>query len=386
MIIEILFWVFLGAIVYSYIGYTLVLMIIHLFVKNNKYNHETELPSVTLFIAAYNENDVINEKLANSNDLDYPKEKLVQLWVTDGSNDGSNLILQKNDNVTVLHQDQRNGKIGAINRGMEFVTTPIVVFTDANTSLSRDTIKQIVYLFGDPKTGCVSGEKRILKSNTDSAVSSGEGIYWRYESFIKRMESDINSTISAAGEIFAIRSELFNKVEPDTINDDFVISLGIAARGYKIKYAPQAVAIENSSVTIKEELKRKVRIAAGAIQSLIRMKGLLNIFKYGMLSFQYWSHKVLRWTVLPVAFILCFILNIIIVIDNKSVIYLSLLLIQIIFYFFAIIGLIFRNMKSRLQFIFVPYYLVTMNYAILSGIFRYAKGKQSINWEKAIRR
>ncbi len=386
MIIEILFWVLIGALLYSYLGYTLVLMIIRVFIKEKKYILSDALPHVTLFIAAYNEREVLEQKLSNSDELDYPKDKLTQLWVTDGSDDGSNLILQQNENIKVIHQDQRNGKIGAINRGMEFVTTPIVIFTDANTLLSRETIKHIVYHFNDPNTGCVSGEKRIVKSKSDSAVSSGEGFYWKYESYIKRLESEINSTISAAGEIFAIRAELFRKVEADTILDDFVISLGIAERGYKIKYAPQAVAVENSSLTINEELKRKIRIAAGGIQTLIRMKNLLNIFKYGMLSFQFWSHKVLRWTMLPFAFILCLILNILIVLDNRSVIYSWLLYCQALFYFFALTGMLFRNIKSRFKFIFVPYYLLTMNYAILSGILRFAKGRQSINWEKAKRR
>jgi cellulose synthase/poly-beta-1,6-N-acetylglucosamine synthase-like glycosyltransferase len=386
MILEFIFWVLIGAIIYSFLGYTLILIIIRFFIKQKPIFSLKELPSVTLFVAAYNEKEIIEEKLANSNALDYPKDKLIHLWVTDGSTDGTNLILQNSENVKVLHEEQRNGKIGAINRGMEFVTTPIVIFTDANTLLQPESINQIVYQFSDPQTGCVTGEKRIQKLKSENAVGSGEGIYWKYESFIKRLESDIGSTISAAGEIFAIRTDLFNKIEPDTIIEDFVISLGIAARGYKIKYAPKAVGIENSSASIKEELKRKVRIAAGSMQTLIRMKTLLNIFKYRMLTFQYISHKVLRWTLLPFAMILSFILNIVIVINSQLFMYKYILLVQIIFYFIALIGLVFRNMKARFHFIFVPYYIVTMNYAILLGIFRFANGKQSINWEKAKRR
>jgi cellulose synthase/poly-beta-1,6-N-acetylglucosamine synthase-like glycosyltransferase len=370
---------------YTFLGYTLVLMIIRCFIKPVIQDNPEELPRVTLFITSYNERDVLEAKLANSNALDYPKNKLEQLWVTDGSDDGSNLFLQQQLHITVLHQEQRNGKIGAINRGMKYVTTPIVIFTDANAILSPETIYQVVRIFDDPATGCVTGEKRIIKSGFDGAVSSGEGLYWKYESFIKRLESDVNSTIGAAGELFAIRTHLFCEIAADTILDDFVISLGIAASGYKIKYAPKAIAVEHASLTINEELKRKIRIAAGGIQTLVRMKNLLNVFKYRMLSFQYWSHKVIRWTLLPVAFGLCFILNIFIVMEKTTLVYTFMLLIQIMFYVFAIIGWQFRNVKSHLPFIFVPYYIVTMNYAVLLGIIRYAKGGQSINWEKAKR-
>lgn len=385
MIIEWVFWVLIGAILYSYLGYTLILIIIRCFTKKQIPKPLTELPSVTLFIAAYNEKEFIGAKLANSDALDYPKDKLEQLWVTDGSDDGSDLLLQQNKRIKVCHQDERKGKIGAINRGMEFVTTPIVLFTDANTLLSPQTIKQVVYQFSDPQTGCVTGEKRILKSEFEGAVSSGEGIYWKYESFIKKLESDINTTIGAAGELFAIRTSLFYKMEPDLILDDFAISLGIAAKGYKIKYAPEAVALESSSSSIREELKRKIRIAAGGLQTLFRMKELLNIFKYRMLSFQYWSHKVFRWTVLPLAMFLCFIINIFLIFQKPTYLYISMMLIQIIFYFLAAIGLVLRNIKSHLHFIFVPYYIVTMNYAVWLGALRYLRGKQSINWEKAKR-
>jgi cellulose synthase/poly-beta-1,6-N-acetylglucosamine synthase-like glycosyltransferase len=385
MIIEVIFWILIGTMIYSFLGYTVVIMIIRCFVKPVTLEPQTDLPLVTLFICAYNESDVIKTKIANTNSLDYPKEKIVQLWVTDGSTDGSNNILESYSHIKVLHEDKRNGKIGAINRGMEFVDTPIVIFTDANALLSPESIKAIVSMFADLSTGCVTGEKRILKSDREKAVSSGEGIYWKYESFIKKLESDINSTIGASGEIFAIRTNLFTKVPSDTILDDFAISLGIAAKGYKIKYAPRAIAMEHSSSTIREELKRKVRIAAGGIQTLMRMKFLLNIFKYKMLSFQYWSHKVIRWTFLPFAMIICFILNILIITIKQSTIYDAIAIIQFTFYFLAAIGLVFRNVKSHLHFIFVPYYIVTMNYAELKGLYRYVKGKQSINWEKSKR-
>lgn len=186
-----------------------------------------------------------------------------------------------------------------MNRGMRFVTTPLVVFSDANTLLSKDAIRRIVDLFADPTTGCVSGEKRIMTGQAESAAGAGEGIYWKYESTLKRWDAKLYSVVGAAGELFAVRTELFQEVEPDTLLDDFIVSLRIAMKGYTIQYDPEAYAMETSSANVKEELKRKIRISAGGIQSVVRLRALLNIFRYGVLSFQYISHRVLRWTLAP---------------------------------------------------------------------------------------
>ncbi|HEY4785403.1 MAG TPA: glycosyltransferase family 2 protein [Bacteroidales bacterium] len=383
--IEWVFWIFLALIFYSYIGYTILLLILSRFSVIRKLTSETELPSVTLIIAAYNERDIIPAKIENSALLDYPMEKLSQLWVTDGSTDGSEQLLRQYENITVLHKSEREGKIGAINRAMQYAATPIVVFTDANSMLSSNAVREIVSPFANPKVGCVTGEKSILKTETGYAITSGEGFYWKYESFIKKLESQVNSTIGAVGELFAIRTSLYRQVEPDTILDDFVISMNIAIKGYQIKYVPNAVAYENSSANISEELKRKVRIAAGSIQTLTRLKGLLNIFSHKMLSFQYWSHKVLRWTLVPFAMIFVFLGGFYLFFAKGGTVYSILFALQSAFYLFVLIGLLFRNIKSRLHIIFAPYYMVVMNYAIILGIIKQLTGNQSVNWEKAKR-
>ena len=385
MMIEILFWIFLLMIFYSYIGYTMLLLVLKSFRSNTDGLPESDLPEVTLVIAAYNERNIIADKVANSTLLDYPKEKLRQLWVTDGSTDGSEKILEQYKGIIVLHKAEREGKIGAVNHAMEYVSTPIVVFSDANSMLTQNAIKEIVAPFANPEVGCVTGEKRILKSNARYAITTGEGLYWSYESFVKKLESQVNSTIGAVGELFAIRSILYQKVEADTLLDDFIISMDIASRGYKIKYAPAAIAYESSSANLTEELKRKVRIAAGSIQTLVRRSYLLNIFKYKMLSFQYWSHKVLRWTFVPFAMVFVFIFDVYLAITLGKNIYVVLFVLQLAFYILALIGLLFRNIKSRLHIIFVPYYMVIMNYAIILGIIKQLRGNQSVNWEKAKR-
>jgi cellulose synthase/poly-beta-1,6-N-acetylglucosamine synthase-like glycosyltransferase len=188
--------------------------------------------------------------MKNTSELEYPKEKLNIVWVTDGSDDGTPDLLQNYPNTTVHHLKERNGKIGAMNRGMAFVKTPIVVFSDANTNLGKHSIRRIVNLFSIPKVGCVSGEKRIVIKDSDLAAGAGEGIYWKYESALKRMDSNLTTAIGAAGELFALRTELYHETEPDTLIEDFVTSMRIVANGYRFVYEPDAYAIETASATL----------------------------------------------------------------------------------------------------------------------------------------
>ena len=391
--IKIIFWVLIFIVFYSYIGYGILLYFIirlkRLF--NNpsaKPVSNIDLPDVTLFIAAYNEKDFVETKLDNSFNLDYPKDKLKIMWVTDGSDDGTPDMLRKYENITVLHEPARNGKISAMNRGFKYITTPIVVFSDANTILGKQSIREIVRLFNKPGVGCVSGEKRIFRKEKDSAAGAGEGIYWKYESKLKQWDAELYSVVGAAGELFAVRTELFQSVEPDTLLDDFIISLRIAMKGYTIQYSPEAYAMESSSSNVKEEMKRKVRIAAGGIQSVIRLYPLLNIFKYGVLSFQYISHRVLRWTLAPFSLPFLFILNQILAI-NVGLISLSLYSIlfwcQIVFYISALTGWYLENKQLRVKALFIPYYFFIMNLSIYLGLKRYVAGQQSVNWERAKR-
>ena len=391
--LKITFWLLLFIIVYTYVGYGLLLYLIikvrrvlNLYKKPNP-NPDYE-PDVTLFIAAYNEKDCVDAKMKNSLALDYPKEKLNIIWVTDGSDDGTPDLLRKYPNTTVHHLDARNGKIGAMNRGMAFVKTPIVIFSDANTGLGKESIRRIVNLFATPTVGCVSGEKRIINKESDVASGAGEGLYWKYESALKKWDAELYSVVGAAGELFAIRTELYRHVAQDTLLDDFIISLRVAQDGYTIQYDPEAYAIETASANVKEELKRKIRISAGGIQSVVRLRSLLNIFKYGTLSFQYISHRVLRWTLtplclvflIPVSFILAY---------NEGVfdfgLYSVLFWLQLFFYGASLLGWFLENRSTSIKALFVPYYFFIMNLSVVLGFFRYLKKSQSVNWERAKR-
>ena len=391
--LEIVFWSLLFIIFYAYVGYGILLYVIIKIRRMLGIGKKQEPladyePEVTLFIAAYNEKDFIAGKIKNSLLLDYPKEKLRMVWVTDGSDDGTPDELTKYPGVTVHHLPERSGKIGAMNRGMKFVKTPIVVFCDANTMLGNESIRRIVKLFSDPKVGCVSGEKRIISKDKDAAAGAGEGIYWKYESTLKKWDAELYSVVGAAGELFAIRTELYQEVERDTLLDDFIISLRVAQSGYTIQYDPEAYAIETASANVKEELKRKIRISAGGIQSVIRLSSLLNIFKYGTLSFQYISHRVLRWTLAPLALLLMIPAGLFLAL-NEGILgfgfYSTMFWLQILFYISALLGWYLENRSIKVKILFVPYYFFIMNLSVFLGFRRYIKGSQSVNWERAKR-
>ena len=394
MILSVLFWVFLFILFYTYAGYALVLCFFvglkKLFgSRKNAEGSNVYEPEVCLFVTAYNEKDYIDQKVKNAFSLDYPKDKIQYVWVTDGSDDGSPELLKNVDELEVYHQPERRGKMHAMNRGMKFVKAPVVIFSDSNTVLGKQSIREIVSCFSKPEVGCVAGEKRIVQKDEEAAAGAGEGLYWKMESWIKRKDWELNSAVGAVGELFAIRTKLFEDVETDTLLDDFIISLRIAQRGYKIAYTPNAYAEETASLNVKEELKRKVRIAAGGIQTILRLKGLLNPFKNGILSWQYFSHKVLRWAFAPPALFLLFIINLLLVVNvnnwSAGNFYVLVLYLQVLCYVAAAFGWYFENKKVRLKALFVPYYFVMINYASILGIVRYVKGRQSVNWEKSKR-
>ncbi|MGE0020623.1 MAG: glycosyltransferase family 2 protein [Draconibacterium sp.] len=394
MILSVVFWILLALLVYTYLGYALLLFMLvkikRIFASNRKnVTGEVFEPEVCLFVTAYNERDFVKQKVENSFSLDYPKEKIQYLWVTDGSDDGTPELLRAWPQLEVHHLDERRGKMHAMNRGVKFVKAPIIIFSDTNTVLGNQSIREIVASFSNPEVGCVAGEKRIVEKKSDAAAGAGEGLYWKYESWIKKMDAELNSAVGAVGELFAIRTELFEEVEPDTLLDDFLISLRIAQKGYKIDYTPNAFAEETASLNVKEELKRKIRIAAGGVQTIFRLKGLFNPFKNGVLTWQYLSHKVLRWTFAPISLFLILPVNLLLVLQSTQQpmihFYTSFLWFQLLMYVLAIVGWYLENRKLHFKWFFVPYYFVVINYTSIRGMLRYFKGKQSVAWEKSKR-
>ncbi len=351
-------------------------------------------PSVILVVPAYNEHAYMAEKVRNSLALDYPADKLRFLFVTEGSTDGTTELLEKealdNSRILVMGGQQRLGKIEAVNQAMHQIDTPFVIFTDANTTLNPEAVRHIIRHFADPNVGAVAGEKRIQLLTNEAAAGAGEGIYWKYESFLKRLDTELHSVVGAAGELFAVRTELYEPVEKDTLLDDFVISLRIAERGYRVVYEPEAYALERPSFSVSDEKKRKVRIAAGGFQAIARLHPLLNIFRYGWLSFQYTSHRVMRWAVAPFCLPLIVLLNALLVVLPgvgllPSVLYQGLLIAQIAFYASALLGYYLEDSQIRIKLLFVPYYFSFMNGCALLGYLRYRRGNDTGIWEKVRR-
>ena len=387
--LTILFWTLIGLAVYAYAVYPLLIAAIARLKRAKPQPSLPEsLPHVTLFVTAFNEEQFIDEKIANSHALDYPADHLHLVWVTDGSDDNTNQLLAKYPDVKVFFEPERRGKVHAMKRGLQLIDTDIVVFTDANTMLSAESVKEMVRLFENPQIGCVAGEKRISGDSRQNAASSGEGAYWRYESWIKRNDAAAGSAIGAAGELFAMRRSLYQPISDNTLLDDFEISLRIAITGYKIGYSPRACAIERPSANIGEEMKRKVRIAAGSFQTMLRLGSLFNLFRHPMLTFQYVSHKVLRWIVVPLAMVLIIPLNIYLcTINNFSIsnIYTWTLAAQALFYVASFIGFTLQNKKLNASWIYIPYYFFLANKAMWLGFWRFCRNTQSVNWERAKR-
>lgn len=384
---EVFFWISVFVVFYAYAGYGLLLWLLVRVKESLRPRREPalpdELPRVTLLVAAYNEEEIVDDKMANTLGLDYPEGLLDMVWVTDGSTDGTNAALERYPRVRVLFDAPRRGKSAALNRAMAYLDTPIVVFTDANTMLNSGAVKEIVRLFSDPAVGCVSGEKRIAVPDKQDATA-GEGLYWRYESALKSLDYRLYSAVGAAGELFAIRRELFVPLPDDTLLDDFVMSLRIAMSGYKIAYTSDAYAVETASEDISQEAKRKVRIAAGGLQSVWRLRGLLNIFRYGTLSFQYVSHRVLRWTLAPLCWFALLPLNIVLAVGGGTF-YIVLLALQMLFYAAAFAGWLLEKRQTRNKFLFVPYYFLFMNICVFKGARYLARNKGTGAWEKARR-
>ena len=373
-----LFWVCLAIVFYTYLGYGIVLYLLvlakRLFTKAKPQADIPDecLPAVTLMVCAYNEEDIIKEKMDNTRQLDYPKDRLRLMWVTDGSTDSTNELLAEFEDVKVVYSPERRGKTAALKHGIKEVDTEIVIMTDANTMINAGAIREIARLMQDPKVGCVSGEKKVMAKNEGDEAAQGEGRDWKYESTLKRRDSELYSAMGAAGELCVIRRQLMTDIPDDSLLDDFVISMEIVKKGYKIAYTSQAYAMEYGSANMHEESKRKRRIAAGGLQSSWRLRSLMNPFRHPLVAFQFVSHRVLRWTITPICLFALIPLNTILVLSGAGTVYTVIWILQILFYAAATFG------------IRIPAYFVFMNLNVFRGM-AYLLNNSTGMWEKAKR-
>ena len=395
ILIALLFWLSVGGILYTYFGYPILIFLLANLIRKPDLYPACQ-PSVTLLIAAYNEEAVIEEKIKNSLAIEYPKEIFQVLIVTDGSGDKTPEIAKgyTTYGIKILHESERRGKMAAINRALPHARGEIVVFSDANNYYPPDTILRLVQPFGNPTVGAVTGAKVI--GQDDGSLGASEGLYWKYESFIKKQESRAGSCTSAAGEVLAIRKDLYSPPPEHVINDDFYIAMQIVRKGYRLVYVPEARSIERVSPSARDEITRRTRINAGRFQA-ISMAGQILPLQRPLLVWQILSHKFLR-PLVPFCMIGAALCNLLAVLfppqadgfwilgQPYSTIFLG---IQILFYAAAWIGgkAGEGGEHSRMARLFyIPTFLTNSNYAALMGFIRFLRGNQSHLWERIQRR
>ena len=392
LLLKVLFWICLFIVFYTYLGYGMLLWLI-IRIKRLVKGRPTptpmptddELPTMTLMICAYNEQDVVAEKMQNTRALDYPKDKFWVMWVTDGSTDRTNELLAAYPEVDVVYSPERRGKTAALKHGLREIKTQYVAFTDANTMINSGAMKEIARLFMDKTVGCVSGEKRVAARKAGEMAAEGEGLYWRYESTLKKWDSELYSTMGAAGELYAMDPALCHDVPDNALLDDFMMSMYVVDEGHRIVYAPDAYALEYGSADIHEESKRKRRIAAGGLQSIWWLRKMLNPFRQPLVAFQYISHRVLRWSVTPIAMVLLLILNAVLVAMEAGCFFTVMLILQLLFYLAALLGYILSEHGHRNKLLYTAYYFVFMNLNVFRGMVYLKSHSNSGAWEKARR-
>ena len=390
--LKVVFWICICIVFYTYIGYGLLLYVLlrlkQWFGKptpSPTLPADDALPDVTLMICAYNEEDVVKEKMENIRQLDYPSSKLCVMWVTDGSDDHSNELLKQYNEVTLVYSPERRGKAAAMKHGLEVNKAGIVIFTDANTMLNAGAIREIVRQFMREEVGCVAGEKRVAARSDGQVAAEGEGLYWKYESTLKRWDSELYSAMGAAGELFAVRMSHYREAPSHALLDDFMISMLIVSDGHRIAYTSDAYATEYGSANMHEESKRKRRIAAGGLQSIWWLRSLMNPFKYPMVSFLFVSHRVLRWSITPFAMLALIPLNVALVALGAGTVYYVIGILQILFYTAALGGWLMAKANRKSKLLYVPYYFMFMNANVFRGIGYLCSHHTSGTWEKAKR-
>ncbi|MGC9356226.1 MAG: glycosyltransferase family 2 protein [Anaerolineae bacterium] len=372
-----LFFFSASMVVWTYLGYPLFIAVLAR-LRPRPHRRESIQPSITFVVPAYNEESVIVEKIENLQMLDYPAELREIIIIADGSNDGTvDLVKAYSERgVRLLFQPERQGKIAAMNRAVPFARGDILIFSDANAMMERDSIQQLVPNFADPAVACVSGEKRIRPD--EEVQAEGESAYWRYEAFMKRADSLVNTAIGAVGEFFAIRRELYRPMETDNLIEDFVLSMRLVMDGWRVVYEPGAIVWEEASPSLKGEWRRRVRMAAGGFQAIGRLRGLLSP-RHGLVTFQYVSHKVLRWLA-PFLMILAFVSNAAL----YALPFFHLIFwLQVLFYALALVGWGMELLGWKWKPARMIFYFCFANATALGGFVRHVTRSQSVLWDKA---
>jgi cellulose synthase/poly-beta-1,6-N-acetylglucosamine synthase-like glycosyltransferase len=374
------FWVSLLAITYAYVGYPAVLwLLLRAGIRRGRGPAAPGacLPQVTMIVSAFNEEKVIAGKIDNALSLDYPREALEIVIVSDGSSDRTCELVREfsNRNVVLRHYEGRIGKTACLNRAMPLAAGEIVVFSDANSTYDKGALQALLRPFDDSTIGFVTGWTRY-GSGGDLSTADALGFYSRLELVTKQLESGLGSCIGADGAIFAIRKELYRPLKDYDIND-LVIPLSINQQGYRGVLQAEAVCFERDAGSPKGEFQRQVRITNRTIRAIMNYRRLLNPFRYGLLSFEIFSHKLCKFLV-PFFLVALLVSNLLLA--GGGGFFLAALIAQGIFYagagaaaFVSSRGLVSRMVETARTF-------VVVNAAIAVAWVKYLQGETYTTW------
>ena len=388
----IVFWVCILAVVYVYAGYPIFVYLLAK-ILGRRVENQPVRPTVTMLFSALNEEKVIAKKLENSLELDYPRERLQILVVNDGSTDQTSNIVKRylDKGVDFVDLPHRKGKLSAIKNALSHVKGDIILFSDADNYYPPDALRETVKYFSAPSVGAVSGGRNVVG---DGALGNAEGLYWKYEEFIKRQESRLGSCVGVAGDLLAVRRELYIPPPENVINDDFYNVLSILKQGYRIIYAPEARSFHPVAGTEQQEMERRARMVAGRYQAIFFF---WRVLPWGspVALWQIVSHKYLR-PIVPLFMVLAFWANFLALFFPSDRLHQGWLFLlypynwiffvaQLVFYSLAWIGRKrkFSGLVGKL--LYVPSFLVNSNIAALQGLYRFLTSNQTVLWKKAER-
>ncbi len=375
---KVVYWAAITIIIYVYFGYPLVLQFLGRYYKKIVSIQEIT-PEVTLLVCAYNEEDVIREKIDNSLKLDYPSERLKIVIASDGSSDRTNEIVRQyvDERILLIDYPERRGKVSVINDTVPKLESEIIIFSDANTMYHKDAVRKLVRNFGDPAVGGVSAD--VILHNEEATFGQSESLYYVYERWIQKKESEFGSIIGADGGMYAIRRSLFVPPSDNIILDDFVISMNVVLNRHRLVYEKEAIGYEVSSISPKTEFLRKSRVIAGAIQTVMQHEGIPSVRQKGAF-FCFASHKFLRWMI-PLVLVAFYFTNARLFLHSKDMLYTASFYVQTVFYFMALLDmLVAKRYKCRLT--SIPFYFCMVNGAALFGLYKGVFKKQPVKWQK----
>lgn len=375
-VVEIIFWVSLLFLFYTYLGYPFVLYLFST-VRKREVKKRYIFPKISVVIAALNEEKYIGRRIDNLLNQNYPSGKMEIIVVSDGSQDGTEDIVrafaERNENIKLFSFEMRKGKAAALNLGVSRANGEVVIFTDARQTFDPNTIKELAGNIEDPSVGAVSGELVLVPKHSN--ISDPLRRYWSFEKWIRKQESNIGSVVGATGAIYAIRRELFEEIPEHTILDDLLIPMRVISKGYRVVFDEKAIAYDDANVNPNGELKRKVRTLTGNFQMLTLMPEILSIRK-NRVFFKYFSHKITR-LIAPFILLALFLTNFIMI----KTFYGYFFFLQVLLYTVAVLGIFIRIPLKQFKFLYAPYTFLMLNYAVLLGFINFIKGTQDV-WVK----